>query len=196
MSTESFVSLELARSYEALLGMTELEDQIEHIAAEIAEALGNGHTVFWCGNGGSAAEAQHLSAELVGKQHFNRPPLRSIALTTDTSALTAIGNDYGYNQIFTRQLTALSQPGDILVMLSTSGTSDNMLAVARQAKPLGVTTIAMTGGKRALSELADFALCMPGHGVAQVQEMTLIAGHIITGLVEQNLFKKADHVSH
>lgn len=120
---------------------------IEKVSKACVEAMKNGAKVMFCGNGGSAADSQHLAAELVGRYKMNRPALNSIALTTDTSILTAVGNDFGYDTIFERQVEGLGKKGDVLIGLSTSGNSKNVLLAMQKAKSMGITTVAMTGEK-------------------------------------------------
>ena len=148
-------------------------------------ALKSGGKLMFAGNGGSAAEAQHFSAEMVGRFLTERKPLASVALSTDTSALTAIGNDYGYEQVFSRQVEALGRSGDVLIVLSTSGRSKNILAAMRAAAALGVATIAFTGREpREIGALADVVLNVPSSHTPQIQEGHLILGHLLCGLVE------------
>ena len=148
-------------------------------------ALKSGGKLMFAGNGGSAAEAQHFSAEMVGRFLIERKPLASVALSTDTSALTAIGNDYGYDQVFSRQVEALGRSGDVLIVLSTSGRSKNILAAMRAAAALGVATIAFTGREpREIGGLADVVLNVPSSHTPQIQEGHLILGHLLCGLVE------------
>ena len=147
--------------------------------------LKSGGKLMFAGNGGSAAEAQHFSAEMVGRFLIERKPLASVALSTDTSALTAIGNDYGYDQVFSRQVEALGRSGDVLIVLSTSGRSKNILAAMRAAAALGVATIAFTGREpREIGALADVVLNVPSSHTPQIQEGHLILGHLLCGLVE------------
>ena len=147
--------------------------------------LKSGGKLMFAGNGGSAAEAQHFSAEMVGRFLKERKPLASVALSTDTSALTAIGNDYGYDQVFSRQVEALGRSGDVLIVLSTSGRSKNILAAMRAAAALGVATIAFTGREpREIGALADVVLNVPSSHTPQIQEGHLILGHLLCGLVE------------
>ena len=148
-------------------------------------ALKSGGKLMFAGNGGSAAEARHFSAEMVGRFLTERKPLASVALSTDTSALTAIGNDYGYDQVFSRQVEALGRSGDVLIVLSTSGRSKNILAAMRAAAALGVATIAFTGREpREIGALADVVLNVPSSHTPQIQEGHLILGHLLCGLVE------------
>jgi D-sedoheptulose 7-phosphate isomerase len=161
---------------------------IEQAVARVVECLRAGHTVLVCGNGGSAADAQHLAAELVCRFAFNRRALPAIALTTDTSALTAIANDLGYEQVFARQVEALARPGDVLVAISTSGSSANVVEAARQARTCGCAVIALTGrGGGRLAELAETLVAVPSDVVARIQEVHELVLHILAGEVEAAL---------
>jgi D-sedoheptulose 7-phosphate isomerase len=149
-------------------------------------ALLQGKKVLFIGNGGSAADAQHLAAELMGRFKIERHPLPALALTTDTSAITAIGNDYGYEEVFRRQVFAWARPGDILVCITTSGNSQNVLLAAEAARSLGASVIGFTGesgGK--LRELCDHCLCVPSSDTAHIQEAHITLGHILCALVDQ-----------
>ena len=161
---------------------------LESIARKMSETLARGNKILWCGNGGSAADSQHLAAELVGRFRRERPGLPSIALTTDTSILTSIGNDYGFAEIFRRQVEALAGPGDLLAGLSTSGNSGNVCAAIEKARAMGVYTVAMTGagGGRA-AELADRCLCIPSTNTARIQEAHILVGHIFCDWIEASL---------
>lgn len=161
---------------------------LERIAAEMTQALLSGKKVLWCGNGGSAADSQHLAAELVGRFRRERRGAASIALTTDTSILTAVGNDYGYEQIFRRQVEALCVQGDVVVGLSTSGNSRNVCLAIEEARKLGAFTVAMTGaGGGALKGIADAALCVEAKETARVQEGHILCGHMLCDWVEMAL---------
>ena len=152
----------------------------------------DGNKLIFVGNGGSAADAQHMSAEYVSRFMFDRPALPSIALTTDTSALTAIGNDYGFDTIFSRQLHALGNAGDVLFAYSTSGTSPNVLQCLKVARDKGIKTIAMTGTKpdsQAMSDLCDITIGVPSQETPYIQEGHLIIGHLICLNVEASLFE-------
>lgn len=158
---------------------------LERIAQEIAQALLRGNKVLWCGNGGSAADSQHLAAELVGRFRRERRAMPSIALTTDTSILTAIGNDYGYEQVFRRQVEALCVEGDVLVGLSTSGNSRNVCLALEAARSLGAVTVAFTGaGGGAMKHVADLALCVASKDTARIQEGHILCGHMLCDWVE------------
>lgn len=155
--------------------------------AELAGRLTDGQRLLVAGNGGSAAEAQHLTAELVGRFHADREPFSAIALHTDTSSVTAIGNDYGYQEVFARQVRAHARPGDVLLLLSTSGASSNLLAAAAAAAEVGAVCWAMTGeAPNPLAAQCDDAICLPG-GTATVQEAQLVAVHLLCLAVESAL---------
>lgn len=148
-------------------------------------ALFGGSKVLFAGNGGSAADAQHLAAELVGHFRVERQPLAAFALTTDTSALTAIGNDYGYEHVFARQVLALAHAGDVLVAISTSGNSPNVLLAAEAAKSRGASVIGLTGqGGGKLKPLCDICLCVPSTSTPHIQEAHITLGHILCEIVD------------
>ena len=158
------------------------------MAELLADAFRKGSKVLLFGNGGSAADAQHIACELAGKFYLDRAPLPAIALTTNTSTLTAIGNDYRYEEIFSRQLKALVREGDVVIGISTSGNSPNVLRGIEEAKRLGATTIGFTGRGGKLKKLADCVLAVPSVDTHRIQEAHITAGHIICYLVEQALF--------
>lgn len=162
--------------------------KLESAAAICAKAIKQGHKVLFAGNGGSASDAQHLAAELVGRYKHDRPSIAGIALTTDTSALTAIGNDYGYDEVFARQLSGLGQSGDVFVAISTSGNSANVLRACEVAKEKGITIIGMSGAKGKLREISDVCLDVQAPETATIQECHIMLGHILCDLVEQELF--------
>ncbi len=156
-------------------------------AARLIACLENGGTVLWMGNGGSAGDAQHLSAELVGRFQHERRALRSLALSTDTSLMTAIANDYGFERIFARQLEALAGPGDVVVAISTSGGSKNVCAGAVAARRRGAAVVALTGqGGGALGELCDLLIAVPSPVTARVQEVHILIGHLVCELVDRH----------
>lgn len=154
----------------------------------VVDAFRKGNKVLLFGNGGSAADAQHIACELAGKFYLDRDPLPAIALTTNTSSLTAIGNDYSYEEVFVRQVKSLVKQGDIVIGISTSGNSPNVLRGIEEAKRFGATTIAFTGRGGRLKELADYVLSIPSVDTPRIQEAHITAGHIICYLVEQALF--------
>ncbi|MFN4987923.1 MAG: SIS domain-containing protein [Burkholderiales bacterium] len=186
MQKDIQISLEASRQMvEQCLADQALQAALVKAVNCCVNALKSGGKLMFAGNGGSAAEAQHFSAEMVGRFLIERKPLASVALSTDTSALTAIGNDYGYDQVFSRQVEALGRSGDVLIVLSTSGRSKNILAAMRAAAALGVTTIAFTGREpREIGALADVVLNVPSSHTPQIQEGHLILGHLLCGLVE------------
>jgi D-sedoheptulose 7-phosphate isomerase len=164
-------------------------------ARVMAESLASGHKLLLCGNGGSAADAQHIAAEFVSvlSQGFLRPGLAAIALTTDTSVLTASANDFGYAGVFERQVQALGRPGDVVIGISTSGNSENVLRAVNYARAHQMCTIALTGadgGK--LAQAAQTALCVPSTVTQFIQESQIMVGHILCDLVEQSLVYKDD----
>lgn len=163
---------------------------LERIAAEMTRALLSGKKVLWCGNGGSAASSQHLAAELVGRFRRERRGAASIALTTDTSILTAVGNDYGYEQIFRRQVEALGAAGDVVVGLSTSGNSRNVCLALEEARAVGAFTVAMTGAGGALKDVADALVCVESEDPARIQEAHILCGHMLCDWVERELYRK------
>lgn len=154
----------------------------------IVAALAAGRTIFFFGNGGSAADAQHLAAEMVGRFTLERRPLPALALTTDTSILTSIGNDYGFENIFLRQIQGLGRPGDVAVGISTSGNSPNVLRAMESAQEQGLVTIALTGrGGGALARQAQFCLRVPSENTARIQESHITIGHLICQAVDEAL---------
>ncbi len=158
---------------------------LEQIAQVMSTSLKTGGKILWCGNGGSAADSQHLAAELVGRFLRERRGLPSIALSTNTSILTAIGNDYGYERVFSRQVEAIASSGDILVGISTSGNSQNVLAAFETARLMGVVTVAFTGaGGGKMAGAADYALQVPSNETPRIQEGHILAGHMICDWVE------------
>ena len=165
-----------------------LSKKIEESSDVIAKSLLSGGTIFWCGNGGSAADSQHIAAEFVGRFKKNRKPLRSIALTTDSSVLTCIANDYSYEEIFSRQLSGLGRDGDTLVVITTSGESKNIKQVLLQAKKMKIKTIALLGKKGgACKDYADIPLIIQSDTTARIQEIHILIEHLLCELVEKKL---------
>jgi D-sedoheptulose 7-phosphate isomerase len=158
------------------------------IADELVQALRRGNKVLLFGNGGSAADAQHIACELSGRFSRDREPLPAIALTTNTSSLTAIANDYGYEAVFARQLRGLVKKGDIVIGISTSGSSANVLLAIEEANRRGAVTVALTGQGGRLKELAHYVLSVPSTSTPRIQEAHITIGHIICHLVEEELF--------
>jgi D-sedoheptulose 7-phosphate isomerase len=163
-------------------------DALAKVAEVLLEAFRKGRTVFFFGNGGSAADAQHLAAEYVNRFRVDRRALPALALTVDTSVLTSIANDFGYERVFARQIEALGRPDDVAVGLSTSGASPNVLAGIRQARLQGLVTVGFSGGDGgALLRECDHCLVVPATSTARIQEMHLICGHVVCDIVEQEL---------
>jgi D-sedoheptulose 7-phosphate isomerase len=179
--------------HESLLDFTKEKctADILKLSELIIDALSNGHKVLWAGNGGSAADCQHLAAELVGRFVRERKGLSSIALTTDSSILTAIGNDYGYESVFSRQVEAIANSGDVVIGITTSGNSHNILNAMQVAQKKGCITVGMTGktgGKMAEMGL-NVCIKVPSKITARIQEMHILIGHIVCDIVEEYFFK-------
>lgn len=180
---ESHLKSSIAAKTELL---TTMLDEIARLVATVREASEKGATIFFCGNGGSAADAQHWATELVVRYVKNRPAIAAVALTTDTSALTAAGNDFGFEKVFSRQVEALVKPKDVVVLISTSGNSKNVLAAAKAASALGAKTIGFTGADGGeLADLVDLCLRVPSKETAIVQECHESVGHILCAAFEQ-----------
>jgi D-sedoheptulose 7-phosphate isomerase len=172
-----------------LLGSAEAITAIAKVSELLIKAFAQGNKVMLLGNGGSAADAQHIAAEFVGRFAFDRPALPALALSVNTSAVTAIGNDYGFDLVFARQIEALSRPGDVAIGISTSGNSPNVLQGLAAAKKLGLHTVAFTGctgGK--MKAAADYCICAPSNETPRIQECHILIGHIISELVEATIF--------
>ena len=172
--------------------LTELpDDQVDRIARSadvMAKALQAGHKIIWFGNGGSATQSQHMAAEFVGRFRRERAPLASISLAENMASMTAIGNDYAYEEVFSRQLAGLAQSGDVAVGLSTSGNSANVLRALREAKRLKIATVGLTGGSGGqMAALCDVCICVPSTVTASIQEAHLAIGHLLCGLVEDDV---------
>ena len=173
---------------QAMAGDAELQRTVERVAEACAGSIAAGGKVMFCGNGGSAADSQHMAAELVGKLVFDRPGMAGLALTVDTSALTAIGNDFGYEFVFARQVEALGRAGDVLVGITTSGRSKNVLRAFEAARARGIVTVAMTGQARGpVAEAADHWLAVPHAETQKIQEGHIVLGHIFCALIEARI---------
>ena len=173
------------------LNDNELMALIKEVSFKIVEAYKNGNKTLIAGNGGSAADAQHIAGEFVSKFYFDRPGLASLALTTDTSIITAIGNDYGYEKLFSRQVQANGAKGDVFIGISTSGNSANVIEALKECKSKGIITVGFTGqngGK--MAELCDFCIKVPSNETPRVQEVHILVGHIICAVVEEAIFGK------
>ena len=167
----------------------ECVDTINDVAELIINAYNNGKKVLWCGNGGSAADAQHLSCELVSKFYLERKALRSIALTTNTSIMSAVSNDFSYEHIFERQVEALADKGDVLIGITTSGASRNVINALKYANEKGVITVVFTGGLiDEIRGFSDYLISVPSNCTPNIQESHIMIGHIICYLVEKTLF--------
>jgi len=163
--------------------------KIAEVAQACLDVYHNNKKTMLAGNGGSAADAQHIAAELVGRYGFDRPSIPSLALTTDSSNLTAIGNDYGFERVFSRQVEGMGQEGDLFIGISTSGNSQNIINAFESAKAKGITTVALTGrdgGK--MAQMADYALIVPSNATPRIQESHILIGHILCDIIEKELF--------
>jgi D-sedoheptulose 7-phosphate isomerase len=171
-----------------------LQTAIHRIAETITEAFRGGRKLLIAGNGGSAADAQHIAGEFLSRLNFDRNPLPAIALTTDSSVLTAIGNDYGFERTFERQVRGLGRPGDVFIAISTSGRSSNVIAALRAARDSGLTTIGLTGNTTngAMQSLCDHYLVAPAQETPLIQQIHIVVAHAICGLVERNMFPPAE----
>ncbi|MEG0332877.1 MAG: D-sedoheptulose 7-phosphate isomerase [Akkermansia sp.] len=186
---KKLIQSEILHIAENFRQLSTLAPKIEEIAQLCTQAIRDGHKIIFCGNGGSAADSQHLAAELVGRYKLNRKAMNAMALTVDTSILTAIGNDYGFDTIFSRQLEGVGQAGDVLIGLSTSGNSPNIILAMQLAKNMGIATIALTGnagGK--MKDMADLTLNVPSDATNHIQEMHIASGHLICGIVESEIY--------
>jgi len=164
---------------------------LDRIASDLIATYRAGKKTLIAGNGGSAADAQHIAAEFVSRFYFDRPALPSLALTTDTSALTAIGNDYGYELLFSRQLEANAQKGDVFIAISTSGNSKNILKGLEAAKKIGLKTVGLTGASGGkMREMVDYCVAIPSNETPRIQECHILVGHILCAAVEKELFEK------
>ena len=173
---------------EALLADEKLLGQIQQLSQTCLDALRAGGKIIFAGNGGSFADAQHLSAEFTSRFLFDRAPLASVALATNNSAISAIGNDYGYEQVFARELQAIAKPEDVFIAISTSGNSTNILAAVSVAKKIGVATVGWTGESGGLLKQMCECICIPSIETARIQECHILIGHILCGLVEAAYF--------
>jgi D-sedoheptulose 7-phosphate isomerase len=189
---KKYLKGEIAASIETkqkILNDDTLLQTIADTAAACVEAYRRGNKTILAGNGGSAADAQHIAAELVGRYGFDRPSIPSLALTTDTSNLTAIGNDYGYDKVFSRQLEGMGNEGDIFFGISTSGNSQNIVNAFESAEAKGITTVALVGrdgGK--MGRMADIAIIVPSDATPRIQESHILIGHILCDIIEKELF--------
>ncbi len=168
-----------------------MEEDIQNASKIVVDALKNGNKILLCGNGGSAADAQHIAAELTGRYKTERRGLPGIALTTDTSALTAIGNDYGYDRVFDRQTEALANSGDVIIGISTSGNSANVVSALKLGQELGCKTIGFTGRTGGvMNDVCDINLVVPSDNTPRIQEMHILIGHTICQIIDNELTPK------
>jgi D-sedoheptulose 7-phosphate isomerase len=191
---EKYISDQVQKSIEVkqyLLHDTDMMELIKKVSLKCAEVYKNGNKTLIAGNGGSAADAQHIAGEFVSKFYFDRPGISSIALTTDTSIITAIGNDYGYEQLFSRQIQANGNKGDMFIGISTSGNSANVIEALKECKKKEIITIGLTGAKGGeMAKLCDYCIKVPSNETPRVQESHILVGHIICAVVEEVLFGK------
>lgn len=189
---KNYIKDQIKKSFEtkqAIYQDEELLNKIVEVCKLCVELYRGKNKTILAGNGGSAADAQHIAAELVGRYGFDRPSIPSLALTTDTSNLTAIGNDYGYDKVFSRQLEGMGQEGDIFIGISTSGNSKNIINAFEVAKQKGIKTVALVGrdgGK--MAKMADIALVVPSDSTPRIQESHILIGHIICDIIEKEIF--------
>ena len=179
---------ESARVKEALLQDGATLQKVAEVAQLLIGTYKAGGKTLWAGNGGSAADAQHMAAELVNKFRLNRSGLPALALTVDTSILTAIGNDYGYDQVFVRQIEACGQPGDVFIGISTSGNSANLVKALSACRDRGIVTVALVGGRPCQMDAYDHVIHVPSEDTPRIQECQTLIGHILCDAVEQSLF--------
>ncbi|OON35653.1 phosphoheptose isomerase [Izhakiella australiensis] len=177
----------------SLRGSDELLNTISSVSNLIIDAYKKGNKVILAGNGGSAADSQHIAAEFVSRFFFDRPGLPAIALSTDTSMLTAIGNDYGFDKLFSRQLQAQSKPGDVFIGISTSGNSENIIKAVEIASELGVTTVALCGEAGRLRSMVDYPVNVPSKITPYIQECHICIGHMICAIVEKAIFQPEEN---
>lgn len=165
-----------------------LKSSLANLGSDLTEAIKNGNRVIFAGNGGSAADSQHLAAEFVSRFEFDRPGLPALALSTDTSMITAIGNDYGYENLFLRQLQAQAKPGDIFIGITTSGSSPNIINALNECTSLGVISAVLTGSKDVPVKNINHIIAVPSTNTARIQESHILIGHVLCGLVENEMF--------
>jgi D-sedoheptulose 7-phosphate isomerase len=176
------------RVKQAILGDHALLYRVVEAGKICVKALQQGNRILFAGNGGSAADAQHVAAELVGRYNYHRPGLPAMSLTTDTSMLTAISNDYGYERVFERQVQAQGKAGDVFIGISTSGNSKNILHALQTAKNMGLATVGFTGSGGAMKNLCDICINVPSDNTPHIQECHIMIGHILCGMIEESIF--------
>ena len=191
MNTSVTVKAQIAESVrvkQALLADETLLEKISAVAEVLVEAYKAGHKTLWAGNGGSAADAQHMAGELVNKFTFDRPGLAALSLSTDTSIITAIGNDYGFDRLFARQVEAQGCPGDVFIGISTSGKSPNLVNALSACRAKGITSVAIVGANPCPMDDYDYVIPIPSTVTPRIQECQTLIGHILCYIVEQELF--------
>lgn len=185
---QDFIKNEFSIISNNFIKLMSLSFQIEQVTNLCIDSIMKGNKIMFCGNGGSASQAQHLAAELVGRYKLNRPAMNAMSLTVDTSIITAVGNDYGFDTIFERQVEGVAKSGDVLIGLSTSGNSQNIVLAFKKAKSMGVKNVAFTGEKDSkMKDLADITINVPSSITNNIQEMHLAVGHLICGIIEKRL---------
>ena len=191
MNTLDTVKAQIAESVrvkQALLADETLMDKIAQVAKVIVDAYKAGHQTLWAGNGGSAADAQHMAGELVNKFTFDRPALAALSLSTDTSIITAVGNDYGFDRLFARQVEAQGCKGDVFIGISTSGRSKNLVEALPACRAKGITAVAIVGANPCPMDDYDYVIHVPSMETPRIQECQTLIGHILCYIVEQELF--------
>lgn len=183
-------------THQRLLGNADILAVIATAGDVLVGALLQGRKVLLFGNGGSAADAQHIAAEFVGRFNFDRPALSALALSVNSSCVTAIGNDFGFDQVFSRQIEALGAPGDVAIGISTSGNSSNVLRAMAVARKMGLHTVGFTGSRGGkLKEAVDHCICVPSNETPRIQECHILVGHVLSQLVEETLFDEQSCIS-
>jgi D-sedoheptulose 7-phosphate isomerase len=181
---------------QSMLSNSDLVTTIAKVSEVLVASLRQGNKIVLFGNGGSAADAQHIAAELVGRFAFDRPALPALALSVNSSCVTAIGNDYGFDKVFSRQVEALARPGDVAIGITTSGNSPNVLNGILAARKLSLRTVGLTGaGGGSLASNAEFCICVPSKETPRIQECHILIGHIISELVEREIFHEQSSIS-
>ena len=191
MNTLDTVKAQIAESIrvkQALLADADLIEKISSVARIIVDAYKSGYKTMWAGNGGSAADAQHMAGELVNKFCFDRPGLAALSLSTDTSIITAVGNDYGFERLFARQIEAQGRPGDVFVGISTSGKSKNLVEALDACRAKGIKSVAIVGADECPMDAYDYVIHVPSRSTPRIQECQTLIGHVLCYLVEQALF--------
>lgn len=186
---KEYIESEFDKIAANFLALKALAPEIQTVADVCINTLKRGNKIMFCGNGGSAGDAQHLAAELVGRYKMNRKAMNAIALTVDSSVLTSLANDYGYEIVFDRQVEGLGKKGDVFVGISTSGNSKNVILAMERAKSMGITTVAFTGDfDGRMNQSADYAIAVPSKVTNNIQEMHIAVGHLLCGIIEKAIY--------